>query len=42
MEAFFTMERPNAWKTYDQAQLNELEAISKKYRTYLDNGKTER
>ena len=36
------MERPNAWKTYDQAQLNELEAISKKYRAYLDNGKTER
>jgi len=36
------MERPNAWKTYDQTQLNELEAISKKYRKYLDNGKTER
>ena len=36
------MERPNAWKTYDQTQLNELEVISKKYRKYLDNGKTER
>ena len=36
------MERPNAWKTYNEAQLAELEAISKKYRTYLDNGKTER
>ena len=42
MEAFFIMERPNAWKKYDQAQLNELEAVSKKYRNYLDNGKTER
>ena len=36
------MERPNAWKNYDAAQLAELEAISKKYRAYLDNGKTER
>ena len=42
MEAFFIMERPNAWKTYDQTQLTELETISKKYRKYLDNGKTER
>jgi len=36
------MERPNAWKTYNETQLAELEAISKKYRAYLDNGKTER
>ena len=32
------MERPNAWKTYNETQLAELEAISKKYRAYLDNG----
>ena len=36
------MERPNAWKTYDEKALCELEAISKKYRVYLDLGKTER
>lgn len=36
------MERPNAWKTYDQTQLDALETISRKYRDYLDNGKTER
>ncbi len=36
------MERPNAWKNYDEKALTELEAISQKYRKYLDNGKTER
>ena len=36
------MERPNAWKKYDEAQLAALEAVSQKYRSYLDNGKTER
>ena len=36
------MERPNAWNTYNETQLCELEAISKKYRAYLDGGKTER
>jgi DNA polymerase-1 len=36
------MERPNAWKKYDEQALAELEAISKKYCYYLDNGKTER
>jgi len=36
------MERPNAWKKYDEQALNELEAISKKYCHYLDCGKTER
>ena len=36
------MERPNAWTTYDDGALNALEAISKKYRDYLDHGKTER
>ena len=36
------MVRENAWKTYDEAALAKLEEISKKYRNYLDNGKTER
>lgn len=36
------MERPNAWKQYDEASLNELKKISQKYRVFLDNGKTER
>lgn len=36
------MERPNAWKTYDEAALKALEALSLRYRAYLDNGKTER
>ncbi len=36
------MERPNAWKKYDEAALNALEGISARYRRYLDNGKTER
>ncbi len=36
------MERPNAWKNYDEKALCELEEVSKKYRAYLDNGKTER
>ena len=36
------MERPNAWKTYDESALSALETIAKKYRVYLDNGKTER
>ena len=36
------MERPNAWKQYDEKALNELEAVSRKYRTFLDHGKTER
>ena len=36
------MERPNAWKSYDEQELNALEELSSKYRAYLDNGKTER
>jgi len=36
------MERPNAWKKYDAAALAELEEISRGYRVFLDNGKTER
>ena len=36
------MERENAWKKYDEAQLQELEAVSVRYRDFLDKGKTER
>lgn len=36
------MERKNAWKTYSDKQLKELEALSVQYRDYLDCGKTER
>jgi len=36
------MERPNAWTTYNETDLAALESLSKRYRTYLDNGKTER
>ena len=36
------MERRNAWKSYDEAQLNELESFSRAYRSFLDAGKTER
>ncbi|MDD6328486.1 MAG: aminopeptidase [Eubacteriales bacterium] len=36
------MERINAWTTYDENQLSELEEICKGYRNFLDAGKTER
>ena len=36
------MERKNAWAAYDAAQLEKLEAFSKAYCQYLDEGKTER
>ena len=36
------MNRPNAWKKYDETALKALEDISKRYIKYLDNGKTER
>ncbi len=36
------MERPNAWKTYTDADLTALETLSSKYRAFLDAGKTER
>lgn len=36
------MERKNAWKTYSEKQLKELEALSVQYKDYLDCGKTER
>ena len=36
------MERRNAWKTYTQEQLKELEQINDRYKVCLDEGKTER
>ncbi len=36
------MYRENAWKTYDGEALAKLERTAKKYRHFLDNGKTER
>lgn len=36
------MERTNAWTTYDNEQLEALEALAKRYRAFLDAGKTER
>ena len=36
------MERQNAWKTYDDNSLKELETLCKGYREFLDKGKTER
>ena len=36
------MERPNAWKNYDDEALAMLEAVSVRYRDFLDHGKTER
>ena len=36
------MERNNAWKAYDETALNQVEAVAKSYRLFLDQGKTER
>lgn len=36
------MERKNAWKSYDEQQLAELEVLARAYRAFLDHGKTER
>ena len=36
------MERKNAWKTYKDEDLEQLEALSRRYRAFLDAGKTER
>lgn len=36
------MERKNAWKSYNEQQLAELEILAGEYRSFLDNGKTER
>ena len=36
------MERPNAWNGYTQEDTQALEALAKRYRAFLDKGKTER
>ena len=36
------MERPNAWKTYDEAALAAVENTASNYKAFLDAGKTER
>ena len=36
------MERPNAWESYSDAQLAELEEFSSAYTTFISNNKTER
>ncbi|MEG1559703.1 MAG: aminopeptidase [Clostridia bacterium] len=36
------MERKNAWKTYDENNLNELQTLNSEYIEYLSDGKTER
>ena len=36
------MERRNAWLSYNEADEKALEKLAKDYRTFLDNGKTER
>lgn len=36
------MEHKNAWKTYTKEQMEELEALAVRYRSFLDAGKTER
>ena len=36
------MEKKNVWESFDEQRLNELESICAGYRSFLDNGKTER
>lgn len=36
------MERKNTWETYDEATLAKVDSFCDGYRTFLDNGKTER
>ena len=36
------MERPNAWKTYQRNELKKVEALGEEYKTFIDQGKTER
>ncbi len=36
------MERPNAWKSYDEAALTALHGVGERYKKYLNSGKTER
>ena len=36
------MERPNAWKKYDEAALNAVRAVAEDYRGFISQCKTER
>ncbi len=36
------MEKKNLWTVYNDSQLQELEKLNEEYKSYLDNGKTER
>ena len=36
------MERPNAWKAYDEAAVAELEQLCGDYRAFISENKTER
>lgn len=36
------MDRENVWKSYDAQEEEKLEAVAASYRSFLDNGKTER
>ncbi len=36
------MEKKNTWETYNEKQLKEVEVFSEEYRSFLDEGKTER
>ena len=36
------MERPNAWKEYDEKELRQAEIIGEEYRTMISRCKTER
>ncbi len=36
------MERKNAWKSYEEKEVKELETLCEEYRRFLDQGKTER
>ena len=36
------MEHKNVWEKYDKKQLKAVDALSDAYRSFLDNGKTER
>ncbi len=36
------MENKNTWELFNEGQLEEVEVLSKEYRDFLDNGKTER
>ena len=36
------MERPNAWLTYSDVDMQDLENVAKKYRHFLDVGKNKK